>query len=92
MSMSTHVYGFRTPDNEQFQKMSQAWWACYHAGIDIPDEVEAYFDGEEPDPAGQQVDLAGAWREWRADMQEGIEVVVSKIPSDVTVIRFVNSY
>lgn len=88
MSMSTHVCGIRPPD-EKWKKMKAAFDSCQNAGIEVPDEVWDFFGGERPDEAGVIVALpTDCATEWRAEMQDGYEVDISKLPKDVTVIRF----
>jgi hypothetical protein len=90
MSMSTHVTGFAPPD-EQWQKMKAIWDACGAAQIPVPGEVEEFFGGEAPDPAGVEVDLP--LREWQEDgASAGYELDVAAIPPQVKTIRFYNSW
>jgi len=89
MGMSTFVYGFNPPD-EKWTRMRQIYEACEKEDIKIPDEVYDYFDGNEPDPAGQRVDIAAEG--WRDENSEGIEIEIEKIPKDVKIICFVNSW
>ncbi len=98
MSMSTTVVGFKPPD-DTWQRMKSVWDACKKAGIDIPELVDAYFCGEAPDPAGVEVSQQelierGAIRAWEDNKlnAEGCEIDVSKIPADVKIIRFYNSW
>ena len=87
--MITYVTGFKLP-NEKWKKMRDVREACIKAGIDIPEEVDNFFGWEEPNEKGVEVDIPH--KEWKADMQGGIEIDVDKIPEDVKVIRFVNSW
>ena len=95
MSMSTHVVGFKPPD-DKWKKMKAVWDACKAAGIDPPDDVDAFFEGTAPDDQGMEVDLDGheCAVKYRpaSRARDGIEVDVKKLPPDVTVIRFYNSY
>lgn len=96
MGMSTHVIGFKPPD-ETWQRMKAVWDACEAAGIDLPAEVDHYFQGERPDPAGVEVpktDLVklGALREWDVGDSEGYEVELEKLPADIKILRFFNSW
>jgi hypothetical protein len=97
MSMSTHVEAFKPP-NEKWLRMKAVWDACDDAGIEQPGEVETYFGGMPPDPAGVEVprgDLftSGAVRDWKYDhVSEGYEIDVAKLPADVTIVRVYNSY
>lgn len=89
MGMSTFVYGFKPPD-EKWARMKQIYEACEKEDIEIPDKVDDYFNGNEPDPAGVRVDIPAEG--WRDENSEGIEIEVEKIPKDVKIIRFVNSW
>lgn len=96
MGMSTHVVGFKPPD-EKWQRMRAVWDACAGAGIKIPHEVEKYFDGGPPDSNGVEIDErrlrdAGCLREWSDEYARGFEVDVANLPKDVTVIRFYNAW
>ena len=93
MGMSTHVIAFKPPD-ETWHKMKAVYDACTKAGTSIPPEVSRYFDGSAPDPSGVEVSLdkSPACKEYRAEMQNGYEVDLTKLPKDVEIIRFVNSY
>lgn len=96
MGMSTHVDGFKAPD-DTFQRMKAVWDACTAADVEIPDEVAVYFEGEQPDPAGVVVPEEslrddGAVRPWEDTAASGFEVVVAAIPKDVTTIRFYNAW
>lgn len=89
MSMSTWVIGFVPPDDE-WKKMADVWFACKAAGVEVPHAVEMFFDEGEPDPHGQEIQLPH--RDWSAEMRNGIEIDVAKIPPKVKIIRFYNSY
>lgn len=96
MGASMHVVGLKPPD-EKWQKMCAVWDACKSAGVVQPMAVVAFFSGEDPDPSGVPVDEtelrdSGALHNWEADMREGFEVDVTKLPADVTVLRFYISY
>jgi hypothetical protein len=88
--MSTHVTGFAPPD-EQWAKMKAIWDACEAAGIEVPDEVEEFFGGEAPDPAGVEVDLP--LRKWNGgEGGAGYELDIASIPPQVKTLRFYNSW
>jgi hypothetical protein len=91
MGMHSYVKGIKSPDAPQYIKYKTIWDACKDAGVDIPNEVERFFDYEPPDNGGIVVDIPS--EEWNDhNSRDGIEVRVSDIPSDVTIIRFINSY
>lgn len=96
MGMSTHVVAFKPP-NEKWRKMKEVWDACEKAGVQSPLEVTKFFEHDAPDEAGVRIDQheltrCGAVKEWGESSREGFEIDVSKLPPDVTVIRFYNSY
>lgn len=103
MGMSTHVVGFKPPD-EKWRKMKAAWDSCTAAGVDVPKEIGEFFNWSAPDERGVIVKLE-EWkdgkkvlheclREWSEDThtREGYEIDVTKLPKDVTVLRFYNSW
>lgn len=87
MSVSLNVYAFRAPD-AAWLKMRAVWDACEAAGIDPPAEVEEFFDGEAPDPAGVSISLEGRLREWRGADASGFELSVADIPAGVQTLRW----
>lgn len=91
LPMRLRVVGLKPPD-EKWEKMRAIWKACEDAEIEIPDEVVAYFDDEEPDESGVVVELPIV--EWSDDCDEdsGYELRVSDIPKDVVTIRIYNSW
>lgn len=92
MGMSTHVIGFRPPD-DKWKKMKHIYDACMEGGIDVPDEVDNFFNGEPPDDQGVEVDLDDCLTEYDdKDYRAGYELDVKKLPKDVTIIRFYNSW
>lgn len=96
MGMSTHVTGFKPPD-EAWRRMKAVWDACAAANLTVPTAVERFFEGEDPDDEGVEVDQdalieAGAVRKWSDYAAEGFEIVVDKIPPDVKVIRVYNAW
>lgn len=98
MSMSTHVVGFHPPD-EKWLKMKAVWDACKAAGTSVPTEVERFFNGEQPDNNGIEVWLDGTFKEmhpsctrYGAVGKDGFEIDISKLPKNITKIRFFNSW
>jgi hypothetical protein len=91
MSMSTHVLGFRPPD-EKWRKMKAAWDACEAAGLSIPPEVAAFFGHEAPDESGVEVNIKSALTRYSRECADGYEVDLTKLPKDLTRLRFYNSY
>lgn len=93
MGMSIQVVGFRAPD-EHFKKMEKVWDACKAAKIELPEEVDLFFDGLPPDDKGLVIDLGqeDGVTDWEGDNAEGYEVDVTKLPKDLTIIRFYKSW
>jgi hypothetical protein len=92
MSMSTHIVGFKAPD-KKWNEMKAIWDACKRAKINVPDEVDEYFDFQEPDDSGVLVNLDQVAVRWNdGDMCSGLEIPVHSLPKDLTSIRFYNSY
>jgi hypothetical protein len=89
MGMSTHVVGFR-PADKQWEKMKAVWVTCNDAGIPTPDEVDDFFDGEDPTTFnGMPVKLGDAVTKFNGDCQDGYEIDVTKLPKGVKIIRVV---
>ena len=87
MSMSTHFVAFRPPD-EKWQRMKEVYDVCKKAGINIPKEVGEFFEYENPDPNGVQVDIEQAVEDWNdGDMCNGYEIDLSKLPDNIRYIR-----
>lgn len=92
MGMSTHVVGIIPPD-DVWKKMKAAYDSCVAAGVSIPGEVDQFFNGETPDPAGVVVELgAPCVEKWSDDSRSGFEVDVTKLPPHVRIVRFYNSW
>lgn len=95
MSMSTHIYGIKPPD-EKWKKMKAIWNACLNAGIDVPDEVDDFFGEEEPNELGVVVS-----KEQLGDAvlpiipgyaEKGFIIDISKLPKDIQYIKIENSW
>lgn len=99
MGMSTHVVAFKPPD-EKWQAMKAVYDACNAAGVDPPSDVIAFFNDSEPDESGVEISSRGPgyklldWcREWDdGNGRAGYEVVIEKLPKDVSIVRFFNSW
>lgn len=91
MGMSSHVIGIRAPDSK-WQRMKAIWDACDLAEVNVPDEVLDYFEGEEPNPLGVEVELNGCVNGVDEEGQDGFVVDLSKLPKDITHIKFYNLY
>lgn len=93
MGMSTSVVGFIPPD-EKWQQMKAVYDSCAAAGVPVPTEVEFFFGGVQPDPHGREIEMAdlkacGAVKNWKSEYsEEGYEVELAKLPSNVKFLRF----
>ncbi len=96
MSSSIRALGFKPPD-AKWEMMKAVWDACSEAEVEPPDEVDNFFCGEPPDEEGVRVEehmlkVCGAIKQFRAEMMDGFDIHVDKIPKDVKIIRIYNSY
>lgn len=95
MSVSTHVVGFKPPD-DTWKKMKAVWDSCEAAGIRIPKEVCEYFNDTTPDDSGVVITLEKhpCCKKYNNTNQaeEGIEITLSDLPKDVKIIRFYYSW
>lgn len=94
MSMETHIAGFGSKA-VKWNKMKAVWMACLDADIPIPADVEAFFDGTDPEESdGPEVDLEDCYAEWESKTSDsrGFEITVDNIPEGVEVIRVWNSW
>lgn len=91
MGMSTHVIGFKPPD-QKWKDMKAIWDTCNKADIEVPEDVGDFFGWEEPDVRGVETEIP--MEEWQdidgAGM--GYEIEVAKIPKGVKFLRFYNSW
>ena len=94
--MNTHIVGFKPPD-AKWKKMKAVWDACLEADTPTPPEVDDFFEHEYPDALGvsvkeEKLRKNGAVKSFNAEMQDGYEIFIDKLPKDVKVIRVYNSY
>lgn len=96
MGMSTHVKGFK-PSNGKWLQMQRIWITCDEAGIDPPEEVQKFFNYSAPDKNGIEVSeseliLCGAVKKYQEEGYSGFDIDTTKLPKDVVVLRFYNSF
>ena len=93
MGMSTSVLGFK-PADEKFYKMKSVFESCQELGIAPPDEVEDYFDGYGVEGDGVRVEIEemDCCSEYSNETESGYEVDITKLPKDIKIIRFYNSF
>ncbi len=86
MSVDLCVTGFAAPD-KRYKAMLNVLNACKEANIDIPEDVDTFFDGDwNPNPDGMEVPL-GACLKPTSVFNSGYTIDVSLIPSNVTHIK-----
>jgi hypothetical protein len=101
MSMSMHCEAVK-PADENYKRKAEAYRACEAAGIGIPDELLKFFDDEPPDATGTKQTLGTghsapdnlhpSCAKYKADMEEGFEVDITKLPEGTRFVRFYCSY
>lgn len=99
MGMSTHVVGYKPRDDEWEAKL-KVYNSCIESDTELPDSIQEFFEevldnGDDPNETpGSEVDVTkcGALSVYSADMQNGYDIDISKLPPDVKVIRVYNSY
>ena len=93
MSMSTYVYGI-APADAKWRAMKDIWDSCTAAGVAIPDEVTEFFNFEPPEPAGVKIDLKEdhGVEKFEDDTIEGLLVDLDKLPKQVRLLKFCNSW
>jgi hypothetical protein len=98
MGMSTHVSGVRDLDG-RFKQMINVKLACEAANIEYPREVNEYFldydpgcDVEDLERYMSEVAIENACTCDNYDATESYEVDITKLPEDITKVRFINSW
>ena len=95
-SSDLHIEGFLPPD-EKWCAMKDIWDSCQKAGVKVPEEVNKFFDHEDPhtqSPMGTKVNLDGheCRSEYSEDMTDGVYVDLQKLPEGITLLRVSISY
>ena len=91
MSMSTYVQGLKSK-TEEYQIKLDIYNACKKINIEPPREIVDFFDGEICED-GIIIELPKeAVREYSDEYRNFLEVDLTKLPDNVSKIRFVNSY
>ena len=93
MSTSNHIIGF-IPQDAGFKKMKKIYDLCKEGNIEVPEEVQKFFNYETPDDSGVWIDLEGKdfVKDFYDDMESGWEIDVTRIPKIIKTIRFYISY
>lgn len=93
MGMRTSVVAIRPPD-EKWLQMKAVYDACLSADIEVPDEVWEFFNHERPDNAGvlMEIEEHECVSAYNGTSSAGFEVEIAKLPKDIKIIRFFNSW
>lgn len=91
MSMITYIQGLK-PKTEEYEKKLQIYRMCKEMNVSIPEEIEEFFNGEVCERGIITEIPKDAVENYGENTSDIFELDLSKIPSDVTKIRFVNSY
>lgn len=98
MGMSTHIKAFIEETDATFLKHKKVLLACHEANVSLPKETAEYFDCEYPELSVLEEKIEFSlkngvhYKEYNKDMIDGYEVDLTKLPKEVTKIRFYNSY
>lgn len=93
MSSTISVEGIKLPD-DKWKKMAAAYKACEGADVEIPEEVENYFNGDAPDTDGVTVNLqdTGCLTRSTGSGYYSYSINIKKLPDGVEIVRFTNSW
>jgi uncharacterized protein YfbU (UPF0304 family) len=91
MSMITYVRGI-IPADEKYKEMLSIYNACEKAQVTIPEEVMEFFNRGNPNPNGMEIEIKRSLKEVHEDGCNGFIVDISKLPKNVKLIKFVNSW
>lgn len=83
--MDVFISGVKAP-TEEYKKKVAAYRALEDAGLDIPQELVDYFNGEEPDEDGIKVKIKHAI-DGDPNWEGGAIIDLSKLPPGVTHIK-----
>ncbi len=98
MGMSSHIQAFIPDTDATYQKHKKVLLVCLEAGVGLPKETAEYFGSSEPEEylldekLSVTLKLGKHYEEYNAEMCEGFEVDLTKLPKGITKLRFYNSY
>lgn len=92
MSTNTYIQGLK-PKTGEYQIRLDVFTSCKKINIEPPKEIKDFFYNGEICEEGIVTELPKeAVREYTDEYREFLEVDLTKIPDDISRIRFVNSY
>lgn len=95
MGMNMYAYAVK-PADEEYQKKATAYRALEAAGLNIPRELEAFFDWNGPDPTGTTVRLGEGppaksdhecCERFHDDGRDGFQIDITKLPEGTRYVR-----
>lgn len=89
MSRSEDVFGI-IPADGKYNEMKLIYDTCRKNEIPVPEEVDDFFEGLEPNGIGVEVSIES--KEGRGDGFDFIDVDVRELPEHVKIVRFKISY
>ena len=98
MGMSSSIQAFIPDTDATYQKHRKVLLVCLGAKVSLPKETAEYFGSEEPyeDLLDEKLEIKlirnKHYKDYSADMTDGFEVDLTKLPEGVTTLRFTNSY
>lgn len=91
MGMDVYAVGVKAP-TEEYKKKVEAYQACEAAGLEIPSELEKYFNFQEPPEEGMEIDIDEAVS-GNVMYDDGVMTIdLSKLPDGLTHIKVIGSY
>ena len=88
MSVDVYMVGLKEPTEEYLDKL-KAYRACDNAGVEAPEELYSFFDGDSPwalREDGMECEICEAV-EGEVMYDDGAVIDLSKLPKGVTKIR-----
>lgn len=98
MGMSSHIQGFIPDTDSNYLRHKKVLLVCLEANVELPKETAEYFGSKSPDKylleekLGVRLEMGVHYEKYSADMTDGFEVDITKLPQGVTKLRFYNSY
>lgn len=98
MGMTSRIRAFIPDTDETYQRHKKVLLVCLETNIGLPKETSEYFGCNYADESLLEekleisLKMGTHFEEYSADMTEGFEVDLTKLPQGVTKLRFENSY
>ena len=97
--MRMYCFAVKSAD-ETYRRKAEAFRACEAAGVSIPDDLAKFFNHEKPDSTGTTQELGSDYAKelhpsctrYKANMEKGFEVDITKLPEGTRFVRFYCAY